>query len=61
MYDWSDDQVTAVREVFNKFDKDHSGEINKKELRDCSQECGEDLSKNEINFLMGEWDENDDG
>ena len=53
-YDWSDEQVSAVREVFDKFDKDGSGSINKKELRDCSQECGEDLSKNEINFLMGE-------
>ena len=53
-YDWSDEQVSAVREVFAKFDKDGSGSINKKELRDCSQECGEDLSKNEINFLMGE-------
>ena len=58
---WSENQVNAVREVFNKFDKDGSGEIGKKELKACSNECGEDLSKQELNFLMGEWDENDDG
>ena len=60
-YVWSEDQVNVVREVFNKFDKDNSGAINKKELRQCSQECGEDLNKKELNFMMNEFDENDDG
>merc|ERR1712226_94927 len=60
-FGWSDDHITAVREVFNKFDKSGEGTISKKEMRECAHEFGEDLSKNELKLMMDDTDQDGDG
>ena len=58
---WESNQVTAVREVFNKFDNDGSGNINRKELKQCAKQCGEVLTNEELDELLAQVDDDGDG
>jgi Ca2+-binding EF-hand superfamily protein len=51
------DEFTAV---FNTFDRDHSGFINRKELMLCMTQCGFNVNKPGVTALIDKFDGNDD-
>lgn len=50
-----------LRECFNAFDADGSGEIDSKEIKEVCKQLGIDATKDEINELMGAADADGNG
>ncbi|CCC13842.1 hypothetical protein SMACR_07478 [Sordaria macrospora] len=55
------DQIAQFREVFDLFDKDHTGDITAEELGVVMRELGLNPSKSELEDLVNEADINKDG
>jgi len=56
-----DDEATKLQEIFKKFDKDGSGSIETKELKQIVVELGGTISDEEVEAAMKELDVNGDG
>merc|ERR1712048_1480603 len=50
-----------LKEAFKVFDKNNDGSITKEELAETMKALGEDLSVDDIKFMMDEVDINNDG
>ena len=61
MYSQDYSQEKQIKQAFQYFDKDGSGTITREELRTCLQSEDQTLSDEEINKLIGEVDQNQDG
>ncbi|KRX04093.1 hypothetical protein PPERSA_08308 [Pseudocohnilembus persalinus] len=55
------DSQEAIREVFNKFDKDGNGTIDFEEIGALSKELGAEINEEEIIKIFQELDDNNDG
>ena len=55
------DTQTEIAEAFKVFDKDNSGKISVKELRDVMTSLGEKLTKNEVEDMIKDADIDGDG
>ncbi|KAM7198708.1 hypothetical protein V8F20_006023 [Naviculisporaceae sp. PSN 640] len=55
------DQIAQFKEVFDVFDKDGTGDITAEELGHVMKELGLNPSKTELQDLLAEADENNDG
>ncbi|KAK3317204.1 hypothetical protein B0T22DRAFT_164704 [Podospora appendiculata] len=55
------DQVAQIKEVFDVFDKDHTGDITADELGHVMKELGLNPSDSELQDLVNEADTNKDG
>lgn len=51
----------TLRDMFNRADEDGSGKLNRTEFQTALRESGLGLTRQEINVLMAEVDEDDDG
>ena len=52
----SEEQIEEIREAFNLFDTDHSGNIDYRELKAAMRALGFDVKKQEVLNLMKEYD-----
>eukprot|EP00565_Helicotheca_tamesis_P007886 CAMPEP_0185724060 /NCGR_PEP_ID=MMETSP1171-20130828/663_1 /TAXON_ID=374046 /ORGANISM="Helicotheca tamensis, Strain CCMP826" /LENGTH=149 /DNA_ID=CAMNT_0028391835 /DNA_START=108 /DNA_END=557 /DNA_ORIENTATION=- len=57
----NDDPDKELRDAFNVFDKDGSGAISRQELQSLMQKLGQNLSKEELDAMMSEVDEDGNG
>lgn len=56
-----DDQLEEIREIFEHFDRDENGTIDRKEFRRLVEALGGGLSESELEIGLGVVDVNHDG
>ena len=61
LYDQIKESGDSIREQFNFFDKDGSGTISKKELKQAMKELNENISKTELKRMLKDTDVDGDG
>ena len=59
--DLTDEQLSDLREIFGLVDKDGSGSISVEELHELMQMLGMTVTLDEVNVMVEEIDENNDG
>eukprot|EP00935_MAST-01C_sp_MAST-1C-sp1_P001178 g1178.t1 len=57
----TDEQLAAIRQAFQSFDKDNSGYLDLNELKELSSQLGEELEGEELNEAMAALDSSGDG
>ena len=61
MYSQDYSQEKQIKQAFQYFDKDNSGTISAEELRLCLQSEDQTMTDEEVNKLISEVDQNQDG
>jgi len=62
VHDLTREELTAaLADIFDSADEDGSGTLDREEFSRCLQEVAVDLTDDEINYLLANVDENDDG
>ena len=57
----SEEQNKEIKDNFEYYDKDSSGQLDKREMRSCLRSLGEDSTKEKMNKIMGQYDKDNDG
>ena len=62
VHDLTREELTAaLADIFNSADEDGNGTLDREEFARCLQDVSVDLTDDEINYLLANVDENDDG